>query len=222
MTKAKNHLPAILTPAKSGITGRWDQNNAISDADLQNPRIKKILAALRDLHDLPVDWGKTKTAWRRVVALKHGVSLRILLTWQKQYKEGGIAGLRHTKPGKGVPRIWSPDALEFWISLCAKREHRKINRKELYEILVIEAQRRGWEIGGYKSATHWFSKRWNPALDAMQRGGMRALDNILPPVLRDYSDLKPFEILCGDQHRFDFWVTDEETGEVFRPEGYLW
>ncbi len=41
MTKAKNHLPAILTPAKSGITGRWDQNNAISDADLQNPRIKK-------------------------------------------------------------------------------------------------------------------------------------------------------------------------------------
>lgn len=222
MTHGKNHLPAILTPAKSGITGLWDQNNAISDADLQNPRIKRILAALRDLDDLPVDWGKTKTAWRRVVALKHGVSLRILFDWQKQYKEKGIAGLRHTKPGKGVPRIWDLDALEFWISLCAKREHRKINRKELYEILVIEARRRGWKIGSYKSATHWFSKRWNPALDAMQRGGMRALDNITTPVLRNYADLAPFEILVGDQHRFDFWVSDEETGEVFRPEGYLW
>jgi hypothetical protein len=26
----------------------------------------------------------------------------------------------------------------------------------------------------------------------------------------------------GDQHRFDFWVVDDDTGEVFRPEGYFW
>jgi len=222
MTKEKNNLPAILTPAKSGIGGAWDPADAISDVDLQNPRVKKILAALRDLHDLPLNWKKTKTAWQRIVALKYRVSPGTLHNWRQQYREKGIAGLRHTKPSKGSARDWSPEALEFMISLFAKREHRKISKKELYEILTIEAQRRGWRIGGYKSALWWFNKKWNPALEAYQRGGMRALDNILPPVLRDYSDLKPFEILCGDQHRFDFWVSDEETGEVFRPEGYLW
>jgi len=41
-------------------------------------------------------------------------------------------------------------------------------------------------------------------------------------VVRSYADLAPFEIIVGDQHRFDFWVTDEDTGEVFRPEGYFW
>jgi len=222
MTKGENHLPAILTPAKSGITGLWDQDSAISDADLQNPRIKKILAALRDLDNLPVNWGKTKTAWRRAVALKHGVSPSILFVWQKKHKKNGIAELRHTKPSKGSARSWCPDGLEFGISLLVKREHRKISKKELYEILVIEAQRRGWRIGSYKSLLWWFNKKWNPALEAYQRGGMRALDNITTPVLRNYADLAPFEILVGDQHRFDLWTLDEESGEVFRPEVYLW
>jgi putative transposase len=97
-----------------------------------------------------------------------------------------------------------------------------MDRKDLFDILQIEARRRGWAIGEYESANWWFKKRWNPLMEAMQRGGVRALDNLLPPVLRDYSDLAPFEILVGDQHRFDRWVMDDETGEVFRPEGYLW
>lgn len=44
---------------------------------------------------------------------------------------------------------------------------------------------------------------------------------MIPPILRTYSDLDPGEILVGDQHRFDFWVVDEETGELFRPECYI-
>lgn len=84
--------------------------------------------------------------------------------------------------------------------------------------------------GGKTQLAHWIilirpvvvSEEGHPQFEALQRGGLRALDNLLPPVVRDYSDLAPFEILVGDQHRFDFWVMDEETGEVFRPEGYFW
>jgi putative transposase len=112
--------------------------------------------------------------------------------------------------------------VDFYISLCGKREHRGANRKDLYEILAIEARRRSWTIGVYEAMNWWFKKKWNPLMDAMQRGGTRALDNLLPPILRDYSDLAPFEMLVGDQHRFDRWVVDEDTGEIFRPEGYLW
>lgn len=95
--------------------------------------------------------------------------------------------------------------------------------RALYDdVLTIEAQRRGWRIGTYVSAVWWYEKKVTPAMRALRDGGMRALDNILPPILRNYSDLAPFEMLVGDQHKFDFWVVDDDTGTVFRPEGYLW
>jgi putative transposase len=141
----------------------------------------------------------------------------------KKYDKRGIAGIRHSKSTAGKPKTWTPDAIELWIGLCLKREHRKIDRKDLYrDCLIPECLKRGWNYGCYESANWWYDRRVNPQLLALQHGGMRALDNVLPPVLRDYSDLQPFELLVGDQHKFDRWVVDEETGEVFRQEAYLW
>jgi putative transposase len=196
---------------------------AIREQDLTDPRICKILAILREVDAMPRDWTGGKRKWIESVAMRNEVGWQTIYKWIDKYEKKGIPGLRHTKSYADSPRVWSPDAIDFWVSLCGKREHRAANHKDLYEnCLIIEAHRRGWTIGGYESANWWFDKRWNPALDALQRGGMRALDNILPPILRDYSDLAPFQILVGDQHKFDRWVMDEETGELFRPEGYLW
>ncbi|MGA2527056.1 MAG: transposase [Smithellaceae bacterium] len=215
-------LPTLTFTEAMSRSGKWNKDSALSEQDLQNPRIINILAILRDADALPSTWTKGKCKWMETVARKHRVHWRSICRWQAKYKEKGIAGLRHTKAYQDKPRTWTPKAVDFWISLCGKREHRRINRKDLYALLAVEAKRRGWQIGGYNSANWWFAKKWNPAMEALQRGGMRALDNILPPILRDYSDLAPFQILVGDQHRFDFWVLDEETGEIFRPEGYLW
>ena len=219
----KPFAQAVYAP----VTGKakqagWDAETSVSEQDLQNPRIKTLLAILREAEAVPQDWAKGKRRWIELVAQKHSVQWQSIYRWMTKFNKKGIAGLRHTKSYKGQVRVWSPEAVEFWVSLCGKREHRGANRKDLYEILAIEARRRGWTIGGYESANWWFDKKWNPLLDAMQRGGTRALDNLLPPVLRDYSDLAPFQILVGDQHRFDRWVMDEDTGEIFRPEGYLW
>jgi putative transposase len=201
----------------------YDPATAIRETDMTDPRICKIMTILREVDDIPRDWTQGKRKWIEGVALRHEVGWQSVYKWMKKFEKAGMAGLRHTKSYANAPRVWTPDAIDFWVSLCGKREHRAINHKDLYEnCLVIEAHRRGWSIGSYESANWWFEKRWNPCLEALQRGGMRALDNILPPILRDYSDLAPFQILVGDQHRFDRWVMDEETGEIFRPEGYLW
>lgn len=209
-----------MTQKRTG--GNWSPETAVSEQDLQDPRVRRILAILREVDDLPRAWAKGKRRWIEAIAAKYDVSFQAIYRWQAKYEKKGIAGLRHTKSYKDQPKKWTPEAIDWWISLCAKREHRGADRKSLYDYLIIEAQRRSWLIGEYESANWWFKKRWNPLMEAMQRGGLRALDNLLPPVLRDYSDLAPFEILVGDQHRFDRWVVDEETGEVFRPEGYLW
>jgi putative transposase len=220
-------MTLALTPVSQGgldlLNTERTPETAIREQDMTDPRIAKILAILREVDDMPRSWTGGKRKWIESVAMRHEIGWQTVYKWLKKYEEKGIPGLRHTKSYADAPRKWSPDAIDFWVSLCGKREHRAANRKDLYEnCLIIEAHRRGWHIGGYESANWWFDKKWNPALDALQRGGMRALDNILPPILRDYSDLAPFQIIVGDQHRFDRWVMDEETGEIFRPEGYLW
>lgn len=198
----------------------WTKKNALDEMALQNNRLKKLYKAVNEYLDMPKGWKRTK--WRKAVALKHDMHWKTLFNAVKKYKENNIQGLVHKKPFAGNPRQWTSEALEFWNSLIIKKEHRHLNVKNLYSIMVVEAQRNGWKIGGEKSAYWWKEKFLTPPMKALQHGGMRALDNIVIPILRDYSDLKPFQIIVGDQHRLDRWVMDEDTGEVFRPEAYLW
>ena len=201
----------------------WSPERAISGDALRNHRVAKILKVLREVDAQPRDWAKGKSAWIKYVALTHKVVPQSIYRWISKFDKRGIAGLEHRKANAGKSKAWTPEALDHWIGLCLLPAHRKIDVRALYvDALLIEAGRRGWNIGCYASAVWWRRKKANPLLLAMQNGGMRALDNLLPPVLRDYSDLAPFEMLVGDQHRFDFWVVDDDTGAVFRPECFLW
>ncbi|MCX5822409.1 MAG: Mu transposase C-terminal domain-containing protein, partial [Deltaproteobacteria bacterium] len=201
----------------------WSPERAISGDALRNHRVAKILAVLREVDAMPRDFAQGADAWKNYVALTHGVAKQSIYRWIQKFDKRGIAGLEHRKSNAGKSKAWSSEALDFWIGLTLKPEHRKIDLSALYEdALLIEAGRRGWDIGCYESAVWWHRKKATPLLLAMQNGGMRALDNLLPPVLRDYSDLAPFECLVGDQHRFDFWCIDDDTGAVFRPECFLW
>ena len=188
---------------------------------VKDERVARIARILSEADQVPRGW--KKRAWVEAVALKHDVRYQTIYKWKKKYGQGGLGALQHTKTTRGQASAWDDEALEFWIGLCLKREHRhkRYTRNELYHnILVVEAHRRGWKIGSLRSAYEWAEKRLTKPLLALQRGGARALDNQLPPVLRNYSDLAPFQLLVGDQHRWDFWVVDDDTGEVIRPEGY--
>lgn len=201
----------------------WSPERAISEATLRDERVGRILAVLREVEAMPRSWTKGKDAWLRLTATKHGVARQSVYRWLRKYDKRGIAGLEHRKSSAGKTKAWTPEALEHWLGLTLKPEMRKMTLQALYEdCLLIEAHRRNWRIGCYESAIWWYNKMVSPQMRALRDGGMLALDNLMPPVLRSYSDLTPFEMLVGDQHRFDFWVVDDDTGAVFRPECYLW
>ena len=195
---------------------------ATSPKVLEDERVLTKIRAIQEARAVPAGWKKRK--WIEAVAAKFGVSWQTLYKWMKKFEEAGPEALSISR--RKHPHVWDEEALSYWIGLCLKRAHRRMSRKALYGLLREEAARRGWRIGSYHSAL-WhlereLAKHGKEALLAYRDGGLRALDNALTPVLRSYADLEPFEILVGDQHRFDFWVVDEETGRVFRPEGYLW
>lgn len=201
-------------------TPTWTDETAITLNTIRNPKVTKWARIIQEAGSIPAGWKRTD--WVKDVAKRNKTTFQTIYKKIKKYEKSGLAGLEHRHKTRGAPRKWDPEALDWWIGLCLKKEHRKMSKDVLYDVLVQEASARNWSIGGYESALGWFKKKATPQLLAYQRGGYRALDNTLPPILRNYSDLQPFEILVGDQHRFDFWVMDEDTGEVFRPEGYFW
>ena len=198
----------------------WTPETAISQEVIRDPKVTKWTRIIQEAQNVPKGW--KRRAWVEAVAVKHDTTFQTVYRKITSYEKKGLAGLHHTKSNRNQPKSWTPEAVDWWVGLVLKREHRKLGKNVLYAILQEEARKRGWDIGEYRSALWWLKQKTNPQLYALQRGGLRALDNTLPPVLRDYSDLAPFEILVGDQHRFDFWVMDEETGAIFRPEGYFW
>ena len=201
----------------------WSPERAISLDTLTNPRVAKLLKIIREVESMPVGWPYGNRKWAESVARDNKCSFQHVYAVMAKYNKRGLAGLEHRKSTRGEGKAWCKEALDWWISLCFKPEHRKMDLRSLYnDILIIEAHRREWQIGGLESARWWYNKKKTPALLAYQRGGIRALDNILPPTLRKYNDMAPFEMLVGDQHRWDFWVVDDDTGAVFRPEAYLW
>ncbi|MFH2011706.1 MAG: Mu transposase C-terminal domain-containing protein [Pseudomonadota bacterium] len=219
---ANKYLPDMsMSSASTGGSDAWSGNTAININILHDEGVQKSSRIVQEALNVPRGWKKRE--WIEAVALKHDTTISTIYRKIQKYEKGGLAGLKHSKPKQA--KTWTPEAIDWWVGLCLKKEHRKLakdGKKKLYAILQEEATKRGWDIGGYESALWWLKKRVTPQLLALQRGGVRALDNTLPPVLRNYSDLAPFEILVGDQHRFDFWVVDDDTGEVFRPEGYFW
>lgn len=222
---ARKMLPVDEFDASSQKSASVDEDQggspfAISEDVLRDERVGQVSRIVQEAINVPA--GQKRRQWAETVALKYDVHPATLYRYIKRYQKAGLAGLKHHKITRGRARSWSPEAIDFWIGLVLKREHRKVSKESLYKVLTLEAERRGWQVGSYRSALWWLKRKITPQLIAIQHGGKRALDNILPPICRDYSDLLPFEILVGDQHRFDFWVMDDITGEVFRPEGYFW
>jgi len=210
-------LPAVVNGPRKET---WSDETALDMTVIRDRRVARWSRIVQEAMGTPPEW--KRRAWIEDVAGRRHTTASTIYRKIQKYEKKGLAGLKHTKGNRRQPKAWTPEAVDYWIGLCIKKEHRKIAKDALYAILAQEAATRGWRIGRYESALWWGKKRITPQLLALQRGGVRALDNTLPPVVRSYADLAPFEILVGDQHRFDFWVTDEDTGEVFRPEGYFW
>lgn len=59
------------------------------------------------------------------------------------------------------------------------------------------------------------------AVRALGNKGIAAMRRLLPPIPRDYSKLRPAEVLIFDDKEADVWVIDEVTGNYWRPKIYV-
>jgi len=218
-------LPAVKAAIDKKIAESFqneakEQTSTINNIETLEDKeaIRRANAVSEALH-VPANW-KMKD-WQKKTALKYETTYSTLRRWINKETEGGIDNLRHGNTRISRTVAWDKEAINFWKGLYLKKQHRKISKKGLYQFLKEEAKKQGWRVGSYESALQYLKDIPETFL-AYRNGGLRGLDNQLPSIRRTYHDLRPFQIIVGDQHRYDRWVVDDETGEVFRPEGYVW
>lgn len=180
---------------------------------------KKII---EEAMDVPSGWKVKK--WQMMVAHKYGVHYATLRRWIERVERAGVMGLVHKSTGKDRMITWSEEGLNALRGFFLKRENRKMSKKQIYVFLKADAEKKGYKIGSYSSALAYLREleQEESKLIEYRDKGTRGLDNAISPIRRCYGDLEPFQIVVGDQHRFDFWVVDEYSGKIFRPECYLW
>lgn len=165
--------------------------------------------------------GRAKKSCAAEIAARFGLSVRTVERYVREisvYGDGGAP--RVSVQGRSV-WAWDDEALAFLrcFFLAARRDAGGCTVRNAYRWTCREAAAKGWRVGSESSAYKYLANL-SPVLTDYAAGGRRALDNRFW-ILRDLSLLRPFQIVVGDQHRFDFWVRDE-SGKLFRPECYLW
>jgi len=158
------------------------------------------------------------TAVYESLSREHGVSASSIKRYVAHIKKNGY----QSKEKNPRPLVaWDAEALEFFkrFFLLAARDTGRCTVRNAYRQTALMAEQKGWKIGSEQSA-YIYAREIHSALKLYVKGGSRALDNLFY-IARDLSNLRPFQIIVGDQHRFDYWVIDED-GVYFRPECYLW
>jgi putative transposase len=153
-----------------------------------------------------------------------GRSFHVSASTVKRYVEEisryGYTPRSKPRQGRGL-YAWDQEAVDYFkgFLLAATREVGSCTVRNAYRQALVRAREMGWKIGTEASA-YVHSRDISPALVKYATGGNRALDNMFY-IARDLTKLRPFQMVVGDQHRFDFWVTDAD-GVFYRPECYLW
>ena len=156
---------------------------------------------------------------------KFGISIATVERYIRKMQNGSMFALPEGRQGRHV-YAWSDEALSFFTNffLAAIKEVGGCTVRNAYNYTKAEAQRQGWQIVSESSA-YVHARNISPAMKMLAAGGQRALDNMFY-ISRDLSKLKPFQLIVGDQHIFDYWCLDSyATGkkdQYIRAECYLW
>ncbi|MDR2049001.1 MAG: Mu transposase C-terminal domain-containing protein [Treponema sp.] len=155
----------------------------------------------------------------RQIAEQHNISVSTVRRYIKDINEYGYHPPVRPRQGRKV-FAWSPEALDFLKAfyLSARRDAGRCTMRNAYARTVEAAKEKGWRVGSEQSAyTHL--RDIHSLLLTYASGGPRALDNIFY-IARDLSRLAPMQVIVGDQHTFDYWVS--YNGGYLRPQCYLW
>ena len=206
-------VSALSTPAQLAII----EKKAVGiGSKIDDKQRKKMLIALK-LNNKPSNL--TRGEWINQVSFYFSVSPSTVRRIANEQKEFGIVG----RPNNiNRNQKWSKEAIDYLKGyyLAALKQHGACNKKTAVKAVMDMAKEKDWPIG-CKSSAYSILSDINPLLLAFATGGNRALDNYFW-IARNADALNPFQIVIGDQHIFDYWIADYDTGLIRRPECYLW
>lgn len=216
-TQAEQSVIALVPAAQIAAAATAPTAIAGIGSKLSDNKRRRLLIANKFDQRPP---GTAKTTWLQTVADWYHVSpATVRRIVAEASRHGNVDKVRSS----GRYSAWDEEAVAFlkgfW--LAAKRQANGDFPKEAaWKRCQEKARETGWRIGSRTSAYNILSEV-PPLVNKFAVGGNRALDNYFY-IARDLDSLHPFQMVVGDQHIFDYWVADYETGLIRRPECYLW
>lgn len=216
VARSEQALAILSTPAQLAAVAN-KENPALALGSKLSDKDRERLLIANKLKQQPA--GTTKTKWLKTVARFYGVSVSTVRRIEDEVNTYGVV-----RPPRQASRFtaWDTEAVQYMkgFYLQAIRETGDCTKTTAWVRTQMMAQEEGWKIGSRSSAFELLSEV-STLMVAYARGGNRALDNYFY-ITRDCKKLNPMQIVIGDQHIFDHWIADYDTGLIRRPECYLW
>ncbi|MBQ3729676.1 MAG: hypothetical protein II903_09265 [Spirochaetales bacterium] len=215
LASGKATVQKALTPLQDRGTSALASFQALGGRLTEKDRQK--FSVIQKLRSLPPSMPKGEQY--SSVAFFFGISEATVRRYEKEF---GRTGLIVSRPRSASSRSFDQEAID-WMKgymLKSRRETGFCTKQSAWEALERKAPAMGWNIGSRSTAFVILGTIDSQLLDFAE-GGSRALDNYFY-IRRDCTKLRPFQIVIGDQHIFDYWVADYEAGKIFRPECYCW
>ena len=145
---------------------------------------------------------------------------KALLAAQKAGRDTIMAQIQVLAPQHGKTRdrvsAFDRNAVVYALSLYASPEQRNVT--EVYNQTVRMAHREHWQVGTYATLLNYI-RRLDQATATLGRTGKKAFEaDHLIKILRNYDEIPPLFMLCGDHHIFDVFVKlpDGKGGWTFK------
>lgn len=213
-------------PALSSVGTLMRHGMPVSD-DVVSALGRPLDAKEKRVYEIYQYWAGQKAMYSKesqrvaVTAAWFGVSPSTVRRAVARVESGGLISPSRPRGGSR----WDPRAEAYlkgyYLQLL---KDRNIDSKvAAWRAVCEKSVQEGWRIGCRASAYRLLSAIPSLVME-YATGGDRALDNIFY-IRRDWSALKPAQILIGDQHRVDFWVKEmrqDGTWRYYRPEFYVW
>ncbi|MBW1801462.1 MAG: Mu transposase C-terminal domain-containing protein [Deltaproteobacteria bacterium] len=167
-----------------------------------------------------VPYGITKHEWVRLLAKETGKHPATLYRWVEKFNKNPVSfsNKQNTLSININSRTFEDPAIDWAVS-----EHLSDLRKpkrDLYQLLKIEAGKQNWQIGSEKTFYRILKKIKSPLIDCA-RGGRKAIEQQMPRIESDITVFHVMERLVGDQHIGDHVIVDRNNIMV-TPAMYAW
>lgn len=105
---------------------------------------------------------------------------------------------------RGVVRAFDETAVKFaFVNYCTQKH---LNLSDVYDNLTSVALSEGWKVGSYEQLCRIIAKMDAATRDRARKGNHHFEDKRLVKILRNYDEIPPNFMWCGDHHIFDVFT----------------